>query len=131
MTEHAAALQVPDDDETPAVANKDLVGVPGMLLQSLHHLKHPPVACLLWQPGQRDTVSQVTSHQRSTAESVGHPLTTHIAPAKQWALNVSSMERLLRCVVKGREKECIETEKTPQGCRHRGYNHQERPGCGF
>lgn len=49
MTEHAAALQVPDDDELPDVANKDLAGVPRMLLQSLHHLKHPPVEGLLWK----------------------------------------------------------------------------------
>lgn len=60
MREHAAALQVPDDDEAPAVADKDLVGVPGMLLQSLHYLKRPPLAGLLWQPGQRDSVSQAT-----------------------------------------------------------------------
>lgn len=50
MAEHAAAPQVPDDDEAPAVANEDLAGVPRVFLQSLHHLKHPPLAGLLWQP---------------------------------------------------------------------------------
>lgn len=50
IAEHAAAPQVPDDDEAPAVANEDLAGVPRMFLQSLHHLKHAPLAGLLWQP---------------------------------------------------------------------------------
>lgn len=70
MREHAAALQVPDDYEAPAVADEDLVGVPGMFLQSLHHLKRPPVAGLLWQPERGNTVSQVTGHRRGMAESV-------------------------------------------------------------
>lgn len=52
IAEHAAAPQVPDDDEAPAVANEDLAGVPRMFLQSLHHLKHAPLAGLLWQPLQ-------------------------------------------------------------------------------
>lgn len=51
MAEHAAAPQVPDDDEAPAVADEDLVGVSRVLLQGLHHLKHPPLAGLLGQPG--------------------------------------------------------------------------------
>lgn len=51
MAEHPAAPQVPDDDEAPAVADEDLVGVAGVFLQSFHHLKHPPVAGLLGQPG--------------------------------------------------------------------------------
>ena len=49
MTEHAAALQVPEDDEAQAVANEDLVGVPRIFLQSLHHLKYPLVEGLLWK----------------------------------------------------------------------------------
>ena len=69
MREHAAALQVPDDYEAPAVADEDLVGVPGMFLQSLHHLKRPPVAGLLWQPERGNTVSQVTGHRQGMAES--------------------------------------------------------------
>lgn len=52
MAEHAAAPQVPDDNEAPAVANEDLVGVSRVFLQSLYHLKHPPLAGILWQPGQ-------------------------------------------------------------------------------
>lgn len=52
MAKHAAAPQVPDNDEAAAVANEDLVGVSGVLLQSFHHLKHPPVAGVLGQPGR-------------------------------------------------------------------------------
>lgn len=52
MAEHTAALQVPDNDEAPAVADEDLGGVSGVLLQGLHHFKHPPMAGLLRQPGQ-------------------------------------------------------------------------------
>lgn len=51
MAEHAAAPQVPDDEEAPAVANEELVGVSRVLLQSLHHLEHAPLAGLLRQPG--------------------------------------------------------------------------------
>lgn len=50
MAEHAAAPQVPDDDEAPAVADEDLAGVSRVFLQGLHHLKHPPLAGLLGQP---------------------------------------------------------------------------------
>lgn len=52
MAEHTAALQVPDNDEAPAVADEDLGGVSGVLLQGLHHFKHPPMAGLLRQPLQ-------------------------------------------------------------------------------
>lgn len=51
MAKHAAAPQVPDNDEAAAVADEDLVGVSRVLLQSFHHLKHPPVAGVLGQPG--------------------------------------------------------------------------------
>lgn len=51
MAEHTAALQVPDDDKASAVADQDLAGVSRVLLQSLYHLKHPPVAGLFRQPG--------------------------------------------------------------------------------
>lgn len=60
VTEHSAAPKVPDDDEASAVANEDLVGVSRVLLQSLHHLKHSPVAGLLWQPRQGSAVTQGT-----------------------------------------------------------------------
>jgi hypothetical protein len=52
MVAHTAAVEVPDDDKAPAVANQDLVGVSRVFLQCLHHLKHSPVPGLLWQPGQ-------------------------------------------------------------------------------
>lgn len=52
MAEHTAAPQVPDDNEAPAVAYEDLAGVSWVLLQSLHHLKHSPLAGLLRQPGR-------------------------------------------------------------------------------
>lgn len=48
VTEHPAAPKVPGDDQASAVANEDLVGVSRVLLQSLHRLKHSPVAGLLW-----------------------------------------------------------------------------------
>lgn len=86
MTEHAAAVQVPDDDEAAAVADEDLVGVPRVLLQSLHHLKHPPLAGLLWQPGggeQREPMSSLSP--RGMAESKAQP---HTQSTKQRALNV-------------------------------------------
>lgn len=57
VTEHSAAPKVPDDDKASAVANEDLVGVSRVLLQSLHHLKHSPVAGFLWQPRQGSAVS--------------------------------------------------------------------------
>lgn len=57
MGKHTTALKVPDDNEASAVANEDLVGVTGVLLQSFHHLEHPPVAGLLWQPRQGNAVS--------------------------------------------------------------------------
>lgn len=53
MAEHAAGPQVPDDNEAPAVADEDLVGVTGVLLQSLHHLKHPALAGLFGQPDRQ------------------------------------------------------------------------------
>lgn len=61
MTERSAALKVPDDDEASAVANEDLVGVSRVLLQSLHHLKHSPVASLLWQPRQGSAMNSRNS----------------------------------------------------------------------
>lgn len=61
MGKHSTALKVPDDNEASAVANEDLVGVTGVLLQSFHHLKHPPVAGLLWQPRQGSAMSPCNS----------------------------------------------------------------------
>lgn len=61
MTERSAALKVPDDDKASAVANEDLVGVSRVLLQSLHHLKHSPVASLLWQPRQGSAMNSRNS----------------------------------------------------------------------
>lgn len=57
MSECSAALKVPDDDEASAVANEDLVGVLRVLLQSFHHLKHSPLASVLWQPRQGSAMS--------------------------------------------------------------------------
>lgn len=70
MAEHAAAPQVPDDDEAPAVADEDLVGVSRVFLQSLHHLEHPPLAGLLRQPGRgerREPAPTSTHRPRPTA----------------------------------------------------------------
>lgn len=61
MGKHTTALKVPDDNEASAVANEDLVGVTGVLLQSFHHLEHPPVAGLLWQPRQGSAISPCNS----------------------------------------------------------------------
>lgn len=86
IAEHAAAPQVPDDGKAPAVANEDLVGIPRMFLQSLHHFKHAPLAGLLWQPGRG-------GHCEPTPMSIPGPWPTawHSWPRHsvwQWAWNV-------------------------------------------
>lgn len=64
VADGTAVIQIPDDHQTPSVADSNLIGVDGVLLQGLNMFQIPVTNVVIWYTG-------VTSQQSTEPTEAG------------------------------------------------------------